>query len=145
VTPVLGNGTTYRTDHDGGRRCALIPGAVTILHPRFENFRRVNENHVKATGSSTSVGIRATPNRRVYWSISSGTPANRVGLKEARTQIVDESQRCCNQSGSPRELSTTVRCRVISMSAVSLQLISPDHETHSRTKNGLRARTTGSV
>ena len=74
-----------------------------------------------------------------------GYSANRIRLEDARPQIVDEPQRCGNQSGCPGQLGTTVRSRVIPGADVRSWLSHKYHETDSRTKNGLRARTTGSV
>ena len=58
----------------------LDTGAVTILQPRFE-ILEASAKPREMGGRSTSLGMRATPNNRVYWSISSGTPRTESGSR----------------------------------------------------------------
>jgi len=65
-------------------------GAVTILHPRFEILEASREKgREKHLGGNTSNSEQASVLVHIEW-----YPANRVRLKEARPQVVDEPQRC---------------------------------------------------
>ena len=100
---------------------------------------------MKINGRSTSVGMRATPNKRVYWSISSGIPRTESGSRRpARKSWMNPrdavTRAAARGSWAPR---SGVGSFLRWLSAcIDVQR---DYETDSRTKNGLRARTTGSV
>ena len=121
--------------------------------------------------SRTSVGTRAVPKRRVYWSMSSGTPrmlsgssmpARRSWMKPSEETTSDAARgSCCPRSGVGSFLPHTEDARSVvylnlarnsnseaiervGRRALSGKWKKHGNTTHSSTKNGLRASTTGS-
>ena len=122
-------------------------------------------------GQLTSVGIRAVPKRRVYWSMSSGVPrtesgsrmpARRSWMKPREERISDAARGSWEpRSGVGSFLPHTEDARSVvylnlarnsdseaieraGRRALSGKWKKHGNTTHSSTKNGLRASTTGS-
>ena len=110
---------------------------ATICQPNPKKGYRVNVTHAS--------GYPGCPEKPVVLIHAQRGPPDCIGFQKACMQVMDESERGDDESSGSGKLGATAWSRVVPAPRSAIHPLSIMRKTHSRTKKGFRASTTGSL